>query len=313
MIDLATARRSLGIHKHCEEMVDALAAVGVDARLTEHPTRSRPTHFHLGNSTRRLLPRVLAARRPSLLTLHDVVPRHRALRRAWPALARVVLRGHRYVVHSSHARLLLSEIGIRGPVEVVRLAVTDRRLPEDEVAATRTDLAPDGRPILVSAGVLKTAKGVLEVLAAAPRFPDLVFAFAGEPGDAATEAALRVAPSNVVHRHDLDDEAFDRILAAADVLLAYRQDWVGEASAPVVRAHALGTPVSGYAGGGLPEYCGAEDHLVDGSVPVVQALRDVQHRLESGWPRLPLGAPQVTTWAESAARHASLYADMGWH
>ena len=169
-----------------------------------------------------------------------------------------------------------------------------------------------GRPIVLSAGVLKTAKGALEVLACAGRLPDLLFVFAGRPADDATRAALADAPPNVVLREGLSDEGFQLALASADVLLNLRTDSVGEASGPVGLAHGLGTPVVGYATGGLEEYCGEEDLLAAPGTPALEVLRQVSTRLDAGWARLPLGAPQVTTWTQSAAQYTSLYASLGW-
>jgi glycosyltransferase involved in cell wall biosynthesis len=304
--------RSLGIRWYAQTLVTAMRADGLDLRLTDRAPGRERLHLHLGNSTRSLIPAVMVARRPALVTVHDVVPRDPRLRPPWRVIAPRLFAGHRLIAHSQYARSMLRGLGVAVPVDVVRLAVAEQRLPAERMAAARAELAPDGRPIALCAGVLKRAKGVLDVLEVAPAFPEVVFAFAGTAADEATRTALAAAPANVVHRPGLDAAAFEAALAAADVLVNLRRDSVGEASAPVVQAHGLGTPVVGYRDGALPEYCGEGDLLVDPDVPVADVLARVAARLAAGWPRLPPGAPQVMTWAAAAARHREIYTELGW-
>jgi glycosyltransferase involved in cell wall biosynthesis len=57
----------------------------------------------------------------------------------------------------------------------------------------------------------------------------------------------------------LDDEAFDRWIAAADrVVLPYRRSW---SSGILARARRLGTPAIVSAVGGLPEQAGPDDEV----------------------------------------------------
>lgn len=303
---------SLGIRWYGESLVAAMRADGVNVRLADRAPGRERLHLHLGNSTRALIPAVIVARRPSLITVHDVVPRDPRLRRPWRVIAPRLFAGHRLIAHSTYARSLLRGLSVRAPVDVVRLAITERRLSADLLAATRAELSPDGRPIALCAGVLKRAKGVLEVVGVAPAFPDVVFAFAGSAADDATRTALAEAPPNVVHRPHLDAAGFEATLAAADVLINLRRDSVGEASAPVVQAHGLGTPVFGYAAGALPEYCGDGDLLVEPDVPAAQAVRCMVERLTGGWPRIARGAPQIMTWPAASARHREIYTALGW-
>lgn len=303
---------SLGLWWYAGDLTRTVRASGLPAELVESAWRPERAHWHLGNSSRGLIPWIATSGGRHVVTVHDVIPRDPRLRRPWSAVAPHLLRRHAVVVHSQHALGMLRSLGVRSDAHVVPLAVDEVRLPDEQVAQWRAGLAAAGRPVVLVAGVLKGAKGVLDVLAAAAELPDLVFVLAGRPADAATRAALAAAPSNVVLREGLSDDDFALAIAAADVLCSFRSEWVGEASGPVALAHGLGTPVIGYAGGGLEEYCGPEDLLVPSGTPVVGALRQALPRLSSGWPRLPLGAPQVTTWEASAAAHLALYASLGW-
>jgi glycosyltransferase involved in cell wall biosynthesis len=311
-IALVAPPSSLGIRWYAGELTGSLIELGQPVRLVDRAQGRHRLHLHLGNSTRSLIPAAARAARPGLVTVHDVVPRDQRLRRFSRLIVPPVLAGHQLVAHSRYAEDLLRSIGVRGQVHVIRCGARERRVPAADVELLHADLSPDGRPIALTAGVLKEAKGVRDVIEAAQRYPGVIFAFAGDAADQQTQSAIASAPANVVHRGGLAQLDFERMLAAADVLLNFRRDSVGEASGPVVLAHGLGTPVAGYAVGSLPEYCGHEDSLFEMTVPVADALADVIERLERGWQRLPLNAPQVTTWLQSAQEHARLYGELGW-
>ena len=143
---------SLGIRWYAQSLVAAMRADDVDVRLADRAPGRERLHLHLGNSTRRLIPAAIVARRPSLITVHDVVPRDPRLRKPWRLVAPRLFAGHRLIAHSTYARSLLRGLGVRAPVDVVRLAINERRLSEELLAATRADLSPDGRPIALCAG-----------------------------------------------------------------------------------------------------------------------------------------------------------------
>lgn len=303
---------SLGIGRYARDLAAALVEAGLDAATATSlgPSGSHD-HAQLGNSTRGLLPPLATHSAPLLVTLHDVVPRDPLARAAlsWPQ-ARILSR-HRVVVHSRHAAELAARLGLREPADVVRFGATERRLPEDRRDGVRSELSPHGAPLLLVAGVLKRARGSLAVLEAAVAFPDAVFVLAGRAGDDETRAALASAPPNVAHVPNADDTRFSELLASADVLLNFRLDSVGETSAPLVEAHAWGTPMAGWAVGSIPEYCGEHDLLFPAGTPVAEALRDVLEVLPR-LGRIPLGDPVVTPWSEAVAAYADMYSALGW-
>lgn len=126
------------------------------------------------------------------------------------------------------------------------------------------------------------------------------------PTSARGPVQLAVCPSVGIRAHAPDLSA-----ACGDILLNFHTDSVGEASAPVAQAHALGTPVSGYAVGSMPEYCGDSDVLFPSDVPIADGFAARAQRAGT-FERIPLGSPLVTTWEQSAAAHVELYRGLGW-
>lgn len=308
---LLTRMGSVGLRAYCEDLATALGQAGVTAELAERPSAAAAgLHFHLSNSTRHLIRHIALAPKPSPVTVHDVVARDPRVR---PFLAPVVvaaLRGHRAFVHSRHAEEMLRAIGFRGSIDVIGHPATETRFPPEKVEAVRRDLSPDGKPIVMSAGLLRVARGVLDVLEAAAGFPDLTFAFVGRPLDAPIATSLASAGPNVVHRPELRGTDFLLHLAAADVLVEFRPTSVGESSGPVVQARGVGTPIAGYRLGSLPEACGERDLLYETGTPVPQAIADVASRLPL--PRQTLPDPKVVTWETAARRLSEVYRGLGW-
>ncbi len=170
--------RSTGIRAYAERLSGSLGQTGVPYTLSWRPLPAAPAHFHLGNSTRSLVPDVLRRRDPFVVTLHDVLPRTRALRLPHRTLLlpAVVRRASCVVVHSTHAADLLAN-SLIGPVprrvEVIPHAATapslqSRSLARGELAATlMPGLDAEGPPLFVLPGTLKRAKLVAETLMAA--------------------------------------------------------------------------------------------------------------------------------------------------
>jgi glycosyltransferase involved in cell wall biosynthesis len=312
VIQVCAPASSIGIHNYAVGLVGGLTALGVEAAIFDRP-RSRTAHFQLGNSTRSLLPSLVRAKRPALVTLHDVVPRSMTLRRLWPPVVRRLLAGHRVVVHARHSAQMLRDMRVEAAIDVIPHGARERRLDETQRASCRADVSPSGAPIFVAAGVLKRAKHIGEILAASERHPAICFLLVGEPADDDTRRALAMAPPNVVHRSAPTTDAFETFVASADLLLSFRSDWVGEVSGPVTQAHALGTPVAGWTLGSLPEYCGAEDVLFAPTVRIADALAELAHTVTTaGFSRVPATSPSITTWTQAARAHQAIYAELGW-
>ncbi|HEY6417299.1 MAG TPA: glycosyltransferase, partial [Acidimicrobiales bacterium] len=202
-----------------------------------------------------------------------VVPRDRRARRVLLPILRRVLDRHRVVVHSRHAADLLHRHGFDQQVGVVPLALPVVALAPDARAGARDELlAGSTGPLLTLAGVLKSAKGVSEVVSAARDLPDARVVLVGRVADDATSRALAERPANVTLIEQADDAHFCRVLAAADAMLLPRSDSVGETSGPLVMAHALGTPVAMLDTGSAPEYGLPQDLVVPAASSVAELV-----------------------------------------
>lgn len=277
-IDLVVPPDSLGPRRNAELLTRGLVARGIDARLVDHPRLGRRANVHLSNSSRSLL-LPLARQRDCLVTLHDVVPRDRRLRRVLNPVQFRILRRHRVIVHSRHAADLLRDQGCSATVGVVPLALPVTVPDTATRTRVRARIAPDhSGPVLVLAGTLKIAKGVVDVVDAARSAPEAHLVLMGKVHDRPTADALAAAPSNVTVVERADDEQFSHVLAAADAMLLPRTDSVGETSGPLVMAHALGTPVAMLGVGSAPEYRLPEDLVLPaGSTPAELVGRASRH------------------------------------
>jgi glycosyltransferase involved in cell wall biosynthesis len=310
-VAISSPSGSIGIRTYAEDLATALRGIGVDAEVLERAhDRHRPTHVHLGNSTRALLPDLLAARCRHLVTLHDVVPRQPLLRALLAGPQAALLARHHVIVHSRHAERMLRDLGFRGRVDILHTAADPAPLTAERIAAFRERVSPDGRPILTTAGILRAGKGAAEVLRASADSPEFVFVFVGRAGDRETAELLARIPGNAVHIPEADDEEFALAIAGADLLLNLRPDSVGETSGPGVLAHANGTPIVTFQAGALPEYCGEGDVVFPAGTPVRKVLAKLGEAAARGYRVLP-GDHRLTTWEMSARAHLALYEEYG--
>lgn len=292
-----------GIRRSAEDLAAALGAIGVAAAVVDRAGGTGPAHFHYGNSCRSVL-RQLARRRGDLVTVHDVVPRDRRLRLLVPPVAARVLGRHHLVVHSAHAADLLRRYLPAARPEVLPLLLS---APGDPGPSPLGDAG--GRLTAVLAGRLRAVKGVAELVEAAGARPDLLrLVLVGTAADRATAALLDRLPPNVSHLDRPDDRTFLAALAAADVVVSWRPDTVGETSGPVVQAHQLGTPVAALAVGALPEYCGPGDVLVPPGTPAAGLLDAI---LAAPPGRIPAGDGRRVRPEDTARRYAELYRHIG--
>jgi glycosyltransferase involved in cell wall biosynthesis len=306
-LQIAAPSRSLGPRRAASHLTELLVANGFNARLVERPKPGGGLNAHLSNSSRSLL-FPLARRRHCLVTLHDVVPRSWRAHRALSPIVLRILRRHRVVVHSRHAADLLHGNGFDDPVGIVPLFHSVDQPTEDARLAERSRLlrGHDGN-LLVLAGRLTAAKGVVELIRVAGRGSDSSLVLLGNVADSAAAAALSSAPDNVSLVKDPDDSTFSLVIAAADAVLLPRRSSVGETSGPLVMAHALGTPVAMLDSGSGPEYAVPEDLVLPADTPISQFFKEVGAR---AWRRFPASAGGQRTNALAAYRGE--FASLGW-
>lgn len=305
-VEIVVPPSSLGPRRTAGLLCRGLVDDGVDARLVDRPSGPL-ANVHLSNSSRGLLV-PLARRRGCLVTLHDVVPRHPRIRPVMLPVLRRVLPRHRVLVHSRYAADVLRAQGIEQDIGIVPMVMpVEHQSPAAREAAHDELLAGSPGPLLVLAGVLKAAKGVAEVVAAARDVPDARIVFVGRIADRPTARALAARPANVTVIERAEDPEFCRIIAAADAMLLPRSDSVGETSGPLVMAHVLGTPVAMLDTGSAPEYALPGDLVAPVTTPVADLVGQAATR---PWPRTVASLDDAVAGVVAAYRRE--FAALGW-
>lgn len=326
MIEGVLDPRSLGIRNYAERLGETLRASGVSYRVNRHPSPQAPAHFHLGNSTRALLPDIARRRRPYAITLHDVIPRARALRGAHRALVlpATVGRASCVIVHSHHAESLLGDTMLASRprrVEVLPHPATPPKHPSRSVARGALTLGPlpqlglDGPPLFVLPGTLKRAKLVYETLAAARVFiadGRLRLLLAGAVADAELAEFARYVGAYVLPSPGADD--YMRAIVAADVVICARSESVGETNGPLLDAIGAGRPSIVTCVGSAPELAGESATII---APTIKGLRSgIEAMLDPAARRQHTAATHTQAARFSPERvaglHAELFADLGW-
>jgi glycosyltransferase involved in cell wall biosynthesis len=305
--------RSVGVANYAGRLAGSLVDQGIAYHLTASRHRDAHQHFHLANSSRALVYAASVGRRPFLVTVHDVVPRTRALLPLYRLLAypRVTGRRATVIAHTRFAAdLLVREAGRRpGRLEVIphpaRLT-----LERDRAAARRALSWPDDVLIAVLPGVIRPVKLVREALAAVGRLRWWRLALVGPPGHAALAHEARRQGAIVLEGPD--DAEYERALVAADAVLCLRSGSVGETNGPLLDALGAGRAVLATRSGSIPEVAADAARYCDGTEWSVRtrlaALADADARAELEAAALARAAG--LSWEASARAHASLFRDV---
>ncbi len=319
MVSAVYDQRSIGIRRYVERLAGALASEGV-----VYEPRPRPGavyHFHLANSTRRVIWNAARQGQPYLVTVHDVLPRARALRPVQRRLVLpLVLRGAAcVVVHSAHAASLLREgTGHWLPrVEVIAHAAPapgsrDHRAARAALArsACLPELAADGPPLFVLPGILRRAKLVAETLRAAEPLlaaGRLRLLLAGAGADLALAADVERAGALLLRAPD--PATYEHAIVAADAVLCLRADTVGESNGPLLDALGAWRPALVTAVGSAPEIAGDAARTVEPTVAAIRAgltsLLDPGERETRA--RAARRRARELTWERAAQAHRALF------
>lgn len=308
-ISMISQPSSAGIWRAAAEVAAALTEAGAAVDLVDQAERSGSNHFHLGNSTRKLLPS-MAICAGSVVTVHDAVPRNPWLRRLIARPQSLLLERLHVVTHSSFAADLLRNAGWQGEATIVPSLLPVTTIDPALVASLRSAWGVERyQHTIVSAGEIRAAKGIDEIVGAAAHQPEILVVLLGRITEPAMERVIANAPPNVRHVEAPTDEAFCHAIAAADALLSLRRQSVGETSGPVIQAHRLNRPVLGLATGTLPEACGPGDLLLPADAGAVDLLA---HARDVGLTPLPPDSPQIPRPADVAHRLLELYRSIGW-
>jgi glycosyltransferase involved in cell wall biosynthesis len=302
--------RSLGISRYATRLAEALAPEQIDYRLGDRAPGDELAHFHLANSSRALLRRRPRDGAPFVVTVHDVVPRTRALLPLYRALVypRLARRVATVIVHSAFAADMLVRESETRPALIELIPHPARRPRHTDRAAARRALGwPEDSLLAVVPGVIKPAKLVREVLAAAAGVPDWRIALAGSVADRGAARAARAQGALVLPFPD--DADYERAIVAADCVLCLRSSSVGETNGPLLDALGAGRAVLATRTGSIPEVAGDAARFCDGSDGAIRAalaeLSDSGSRRE-----LEQAATRkvaALTWEASAAAHAALF------
>jgi glycosyltransferase involved in cell wall biosynthesis len=304
---------SLGVSRYAARLADALADEEVEYLPVSHARGDVRAHFHLANSSRSLLVSRTKQRAPFVVTVHDVVPRTRALHplyraRVYPQLAR---HAGAVVVHSAFAADLLVRKAGRRPrrLEVIPHPA---RIPSD----TRRDAArqalgwPDDELIAVVPGVLKSAKLVREALTAVSHVPGWRIALAGSFRDRSDEARARAEGALVVA--DPSDTEYERSIVGADCVLCLRSGSVGETNGPLLDALGAARAILATDTGSIREvardaavYCGGTEGAIRHAL-LQLSKADARAELE----RAAAKRAAELTWQASATDHAALFREL---
>jgi len=264
--------RSVGVARYVDRLAELLAAIGVDYLPSPAPVRDFGTHLHFANSSRRVLWNVVSAR-PSIVTVHDVLPRTAALTTLYRRVVYPLLgQASATIVHSEFAADLLRCLGARPRrLEVISHPASSYK-SLDQGAARRALGWEDGRPLFVLPGVLKAAKLVAETLdAASPLLErgDLRLALVGSAVD--RELVIRARSLGALILASPSRELYEQAIVAADCVLVLRDASVGETNGPLMDALGAGRPVLATATGSIPELAEAAALYCTPTVPSIRA------------------------------------------
>lgn len=304
---------SLGIARYVSRLEQALARVGVDYRPVRHGRGAGSAHYHLGNSSRALLVERPGRHVPFLVTVHDVVPRSRALgplyrARVYPQLledARAV------VVHSGFAADLLATVAGGRPR---RLVVIPHPAPRPRagrrVDARRTLGWPEDELLVVLPGVIKAAKLVREAVEAVASAPGWRLALVGRLADPGAARAARRRGALVLP--EPDDAAYEHAIVAADSVLCLRSGSVGETNGPLLDALGAGRAVLATRSGSIPEVAGEAASYCDGTTAGIREglVRLTDDRVRSDLEGRADRRAGELSWEASAARHVELFREV---
>ena len=238
-----------------------------------------------------------------VFTAHDLLPRRTAARRQlW---LRLLGRFERIVVHSEHGRSTLADLGIASErIRVVPMPVF----------ASDPERSDDGRTLL-SLGVIRPYKGLVDAIAATKRIDGARLLVAGDPMEPVDHYRRLAGEAAEWRLGYLPEAELDRALGEATVaLFPYRPEI--DQSAALLRALGAGVPAIAYDVGGIAEPVrrfGAGRVVPPGDVDALTAaareLLDDRDALETAREGARRARAELT-WERFADAHLALYREL---
>jgi glycosyltransferase involved in cell wall biosynthesis len=244
--------------------------------------------------------RLFRPRVPSVFTAHDLLPRRTASKRElWRRLLR---RFDRVVVHSTHGRETLIELGV------------DARVIPHPVFASDPPRADDGRTILCF-GSIRPYKGLGDAIAALDRVDGARLLVAGDPLEPVNGYRERAGERAEWRLGYLPEREVERAFSEATIaVFPYRPEL--DQSGALLQALGAGVPAVAYDVGGIAEP--VRRFQAGRVVPAgdVESLADAIRALLSEPAALDearAGARRARaelTWGASARAHLELYREL---
>jgi glycosyltransferase involved in cell wall biosynthesis len=305
--------RSVGVARYAALLAEALRDEGVDYELCAAPPRGGAAHYHLANSSRRLLVPGASRDDPCVVTVHDVVPRTKALVPLYRTMVypQLVRRASAVVVHTAFAADMLVREAHGAPARLEVIPHPARRPQSVDRRAARQALGwPDDALIAVLPGAIRTVKLVRETLAAFTAPNGWRLALAGRLADRWRGEIART--DGVLVLDTPDDIDYQRAIVASDCVLCLRAGSVGETNGPLLDALGAGRAVLATATGSIREVAGGAACYCDGTEAGIRAGLTA---LADESARLPLEAAAERqgaelTWKAAAAAHAALFREV---
>jgi glycosyltransferase involved in cell wall biosynthesis len=168
---------------------------------------------------------------------------------SYPLIARVLEHASAIIVHSKTTAAAVQDAGYKGQVHAVELPF----YPEQLARAKSVDLRAlrqllgisKDRIVLGTFGFIgptKRTDKVLEALGALRQKHDFVLLIVGEGDDVSKKIRKRHLQDRVIQVGFVDDEKFADYLMLADIIVSLRYPSMGESSATLIQALALGKP-----------------------------------------------------------------------
>ncbi len=307
--------RSLGIGRYVDRLAAAMQARGEDYLAADAPRRGARLHFHLGNSSRKVVRQSALAGRPYVVTVHDVIPRTAALVPLYRAAVYplCVRRAARVIVHSEFAAELLIASARVSPEAVEVIAFPAPEPPRDvsrEAARRELGLQPQGPPLFVLPGVVKRAKLVAPVLeAAAPllKAGEARLLLVGPVADRGVADGAQAIGASLIERPG--DAEYDLAILASDCILNLRAGSVGESNGPLLDAIGAHRAVLATDNGSIREVAGGAAAFVQATTAaaIADGMRDLlAPATRATLERAAAQRAEQLTWSASAERHAAL-------
>ncbi len=325
-VHLVTDVASLGVQEYVTQLRDSLRRLGVEAHIRNWNDRLEQDplhHFHYSNSTVRIVLPLVRSHGPKVVTVHDVTPINPVYRRVVaPVLFRLMQsKFDHMILHTKHGRDVLQKYipdSACWPISIIPHGTHIRTHGDRGEILRRYGICTDA-VVLLAAGDLKKAKGILQVLAAFDALPESIklaarLLLVGRLVDRDVRSRIEdVGHPGVRYLGFLPRQELLDLLYASDALLSFRVTTMGETSGPVAYALGAGTPILGSDIASTREVAGPAGLYCSPDVPAINRLlrtfiSNANLRDELGRRAVDVGSRYE--WSKVSLDHLALYKEV---